>query len=114
TPDELWRQRHGRQLRGAGGAVAGGLGESAPDAGIPRMSPTILIMAGGTGGHVFPGLAVADYMRAAGWRVVWLGTERGMEGALASRQGYVVETIRFSGLRGKGLATWLTLPARLL
>ncbi|WP_072293434.1 undecaprenyldiphospho-muramoylpentapeptide beta-N-acetylglucosaminyltransferase [Nitrosovibrio sp. Nv17] len=71
-------------------------------------------MAGGTGGHVFPGLAVADYMRAAGWRVVWLGTERGMEGALMSQRGYVMETIRFSGLRGKGLVTWLTLPARLL
>ncbi|ARO86435.1 undecaprenyldiphospho-muramoylpentapeptide beta-N-acetylglucosaminyltransferase [Nitrosospira lacus] len=76
--------------------------------------PTILIMAGGTGGHVFPGLAVADYMKTAGWRVVWLGTERGMEITLAPQRGYEMETIRFSGLRGKNIATWLTLPLRLL
>lgn len=76
--------------------------------------PTILIMAGGTGGHVFPGLAVADYMKTAGWRVVWLGTERGMETTLAPQRGYEMETIRFSGLRGKNIATWLTLPLRLL
>lgn len=76
--------------------------------------PTILIMAGGTGGHVFPGLAVADYMKTAGWRVVWLGTERGMETTLAPQRGYDMETIRFSGLRGKNIATWLTLPLRLL
>ena len=63
---------------------------------------------------MFPGLAVAEHMETAGWRVVWLGTEGGMETTLAPQHGYQLEIIRFSGLRGKSVQTWLLLPLRLL
>jgi UDP-N-acetylglucosamine--N-acetylmuramyl-(pentapeptide) pyrophosphoryl-undecaprenol N-acetylglucosamine transferase len=63
----------------------------------------LLIMAAGTGGHIFPGLAIADTMRARGWEVSWLGTAHGMEGELVPKHGIEMDTIAFSGLRGKGL-----------
>ena len=80
-----------------------------------RHSPrTILIMAGGTGGHVMPGLAVAGEMRKRGWKVVWLGTPGSMEEDLVGRHGYPLELIRIRGLRGKGLLRMALLPLHLL
>ncbi|QAU33486.1 undecaprenyldiphospho-muramoylpentapeptide beta-N-acetylglucosaminyltransferase [Janthinobacterium sp. 17J80-10] len=63
----------------------------------------LLIMAAGTGGHIFPGLAIAQTMRERGWQVSWLGTAHGMERDLVPKQGIEMDTIDFAGLRGKGL-----------
>ena len=73
-----------------------------------------LVMAGGTGGHIFPGLAVADALRARGWRVHWLGAPASMEAQLVPPRGYPFEAIDFGGVRGKGLTTLALLPLRLL
>ena len=78
-----------------------------------------LVMAGGTGGHIFPGLAVAEALRASGWRVHWLGGKGSvdrpsMESQLVPPRGFVFESIDFSGVRGKGPVTLAFLPLRLL
>jgi len=71
---------------------------------------TLMIMAGGTGGHIMPGLAVAHAMQQHGWRVVWLGNPARMEGRLVPAQGIVLLPLTFSGVRGKGVAALACLP----
>ena len=78
------------------------------------MSKTILIMAGGTGGHIFPALAVGELMRKRGWRVVWLGNPAGMEARLVPTHGFEMLWLNFGALRGKGLLRKLLLPFNLL
>jgi UDP-N-acetylglucosamine--N-acetylmuramyl-(pentapeptide) pyrophosphoryl-undecaprenol N-acetylglucosamine transferase len=78
------------------------------------MSKTILVMAGGTGGHIFPALAVAHQLRDAGWRVVWLGNPEGMEAKLVPQHGFEMVNLQFAALRGKGLVRKLLLPLNLL
>ncbi|MGQ3172434.1 MAG: undecaprenyldiphospho-muramoylpentapeptide beta-N-acetylglucosaminyltransferase [Hydrogenophaga sp.] len=77
-------------------------------------APCALIMAGGTGGHIFPGLAVAEALRERGWRVHWLGAPASMESRLVPPRGFALETIDFGGVRGKGVVTLALLPLRLL
>lgn len=78
------------------------------------MSRNIMIMAGGTGGHIFPALAVADHLRAQGWNVVWIGVRGGMEERLIPPRGYAVSWVRFSGVRGRGVVAAALLPLNLL
>ncbi|MCB5190471.1 undecaprenyldiphospho-muramoylpentapeptide beta-N-acetylglucosaminyltransferase [Methylobacillus arboreus] len=78
------------------------------------MSKTLLIMAAGTGGHVMPGLAIAETMQARGWNVHWLGTSHGMENRLVPPRGLAMTQLKFSGLRGKGWKHTITGVFRLV
>ncbi len=71
---------------------------------------TLMVMAGGTGGHVYPAMAVADVLLEKGWRVVWLCTQGGMENRLIADKPYEKTMIQMHGVRGKGIRTWLTMP----
>ena len=75
---------------------------------------TVMITTGGTGGHVFPGLAVADALAARGASVFWLGTREGMEATLVPKHGVAFESVSFRGVRGKGLKTLLLGPFALV
>lgn len=76
-------------------------------------SRPVLIMAGGTGGHVFPALALARLLRARSYEVVWLGTRRGLEARIVPANGIPIEWLSVGGLRGKGIVTLLAAPFRL-
>ena len=72
------------------------------------MSKRIVIMAGGTGGHVFPALAVAQALLEKGWQVSWLGTQKGLEGRVIPEQGIEIDWLSVAGIRGKGLLSLIT------
>ena len=77
------------------------------------MSARVLIIAGGTGGHVFPALAVAEVLRAQGFEVLWMGTRAGLEAEVVPKAGIPISFIAISGLRGKGWISWLLAPYKL-
>lgn len=76
--------------------------------------PCLLVMAGGTGGHIFPGLAVADELKNKGWRIHWLGTAGKMEADIVPKQGYEISFIDISGVRNNGLLAKMLMPIKLI
>lgn len=78
------------------------------------MSKNVMIMAGGTGGHIFPALAVATYLRDKGHQVTWLGTKRGLEARVVPEAGFEIDWLSVNGLRGKGVFSLLLAPFMLI
>jgi UDP-N-acetylglucosamine--N-acetylmuramyl-(pentapeptide) pyrophosphoryl-undecaprenol N-acetylglucosamine transferase len=78
------------------------------------MTRKLLVMAGGTGGHVFPGLAVADVLAAKNWQIHWLGTSERMEAQIVPKAGYTISFIDVAGVRGNGIAALLVAPFKIL
>lgn len=78
------------------------------------MGTSLAVMAGGTGGHVFPALAVATLLREQGMEVFWIGTRRGMEARLVPENGFAMEWLSIEGLRGRGVRQILAAPVKLL
>ncbi|MSQ80697.1 MAG: undecaprenyldiphospho-muramoylpentapeptide beta-N-acetylglucosaminyltransferase, partial [Candidatus Methylopumilus sp.] len=78
-----------------------------------RSNKKILMIAGGTGGHIYPGIAIADYLKTKGWLIVWLGTKHGMENRLIEAKPYQKAMIDITGVRGKSILSWLKLPSTL-
>jgi UDP-N-acetylglucosamine--N-acetylmuramyl-(pentapeptide) pyrophosphoryl-undecaprenol N-acetylglucosamine transferase len=81
---------------------------------MAAVNRTLMVMAGGTGGHVYPALAVADALRARGWEVFWLGTRAGLEARVVPAAGIDMVWVSMGGVRGKGLLKKLLLPLTLL
>ncbi len=79
-----------------------------------EQAPTLLVMAGGTGGHIFPGIAVAEKLQQQGWNIHWLGTAKRMEAQLVPQHGFAISFINIAGLRNKDWKTWLKTPFKLM
>ena len=77
-------------------------------------APTLLVMAGGTGGHIFPGIAVAEHLQAQGWNVHWLGTAKRMEASLVPEHGFEISFINIAGLRNKSWPELIKFPFKLM
>ncbi|MCW9699413.1 undecaprenyldiphospho-muramoylpentapeptide beta-N-acetylglucosaminyltransferase [Avibacterium sp. 20-129] len=81
---------------------------------MAQQKKRLLVMAGGTGGHVFPAIAVAQYLQQQGWQICWLGTQERMEAQLVPKHGIPIKFIQISGLRGKGIKALLAAPFKIV